>query len=765
MIDNNAPSESIEVEADLGRSPQSLARRWKIELSMAERRESSWRKKARDVHLLYTPERPDENSFNILWPNTETLRQALYNSPPQPQCRRRYSDEDPMGLKAAEVVTRALEFSQEDSSFDAVCQSLVLGVLLAGRSVTWERYVPSIISMQMEGMATDEECGYEALDWEQVISEQVQYDDFRILCAAKSWEEVTAVGRRHRLNRQDLVAKFGEDIGHRIRLDAVAIEGYDNSPEVDLFKTAEIWEIWDKETKRVIFISSSLDIPCKVEDDPLQLRDFFPCPRPLYAIEDNTTLVPTCLYSQYEQQAKELNRISRRINRLIDALRVRGVYDATISEMGSLEKAGDNTLIPSQGVTALMERGGLEKAIWMMPIETAAVVLKELYNQREATKQVIYELTGISDIMRSAANPNETFGAQRIKTQWGTQRLQRMQREVQRYIRDLMRIKAEIICQRFQIETLQQMTGIQLPRQQEIDQQKQMMMAQYQQQAFMAQMQGQQPPPPPQMPPDPITWDAVADLLRNDSSREFRIDIETDSTITATQNEDMAGLHETIKGIVELINGFAPAVQAGAVPIDMVKALVGVVVRRAKMGTEVEDAIGKFIEPAPQPNPEETKAKAAKEQEAMKQQYEQQREQAKMQMQMQIEQAQMQADIETEKARAQASVEAERARMQVDMQVDQYRAQMDVEATRAKALHQMEMDRVNREHEMQVEQFKQQIEAYKHDSKANVDMQKAELDSATKITVAQINAQASLEQAQMSAVEAANREVNRDLGG
>src|SRR6202165_1239600 len=118
-------------------------------------------------------------------------------------------------------------------------------------------------------------------------------------------------------------------------------------------------------------------------------------------------------------------------------------------------KAPDIELVPAANVTALLERGGLEKAIWMMPIETAAAVLKQLYDQRDATKQIIYEVTGISDIMRSASDPQETYGAQRIKTQWGTQRLQRMQKETQRYIRDLIRLKAEVIAEKFQMQTLE----------------------------------------------------------------------------------------------------------------------------------------------------------------------------------------------------------------------------------------------------------------------------------------------------------------------
>jgi hypothetical protein len=752
--------EPREDKTELGKDPKAIARRWKIELSLADKREKSWREKAKEIYKLYTPELPERNSFNILWPNTETLRQSLYNSLPLPQCKRRYSDEDPIGLKVGEVLNRSLEFSIDCSDFDKVCKDLVLSMLLPGRAVSWERYIPDIRSEEANSIGQ----GYEEIEWEQVVSEKVQYDDFRILCGAKSWEDVTAIGRRHTLNRESLIEKFGEEIGKAVKLDSPDLEEMNGSPESDLFKTAEVWEIWCKETKYVYFISKSHPVPLKMERDPLGLSGFFPTPRPLYAIQDDHSLVPSCLYTQYEQQAKELNKISQRINKLVDALRLRGVYDASLAEISQIMKSGDNDLIPSQNVTMLLERGGLEKAIWMMPIDQAALVLKELYVQRDAIKNIIYEITGISDIMRAASDPKETFGAQKIKTSWGTQRLQRMQQEVQRYIRDVLRIKAEIISKKFQMETLEQMTLVQLPHQMEVEQKKQQIMMQYQQAVMMAQQQGQQPPPPPQMPPDPITWEAVMQHIQDDTARAYHIDIETDSTLVSTQDADMAGLKETIGGMVELINGFGPAVQAGAIPIEAVKAIMGVVVRRSKMGSAVEEAIGKIVPPQPQANPEQIKAQAAQQQQQMQLQHEQQLEQLKVQMQMQIERAQMEADVVTEQVKAQSSMQLERARMEADTQIESYRTQMQAAAEQEKIKYQAMLDAAERDHAAALEAQKQELEMYKHMSKIDGDMQKAELDAATKITVAQIGAQSALDTAQVAAERAADREISKDLG-
>ena len=754
---------SLERKEDLGKSPESIARRWKLELKLADKRESNWRKRASDIYKLYTPETPATNSFNILWTNTETLRQSVYNSLPQPDVRRRYQDDDKLGKSVGEVLTRALEFSQDTYDFDGLLQKDVLCMLLAGRAVARVRYVPDIRLIGEEDSNADDDSqeseSYEEIGWEQAICERIQFDDFRILCAAKTWDEVTAIGFRHRFTREDCVEKFGEEIGNKITLDEVADEDVKKSKDVqDLFKTAEVWEIWDKEEKEVLFICPTYATPCKTQDDPLGLQGFFPIPRPLYAIENDTTLVPAALFTQYEQQAKELNRISLRINKLIEGLKNRGIYDATLSELAELMKAGDNELIAAQNVTALLERGGLEKAIWMIPIETAAMVLKELYNQRDATKQVIYEITGISDIMRSASDPNETFGAQKIKTQWGTQRLQRMQKEVQRYIRDLIRLKAEIIAEKFQMETLQQMTLVDLPSQQQVDQEQHRVIQQWHQQAMQAQQQGQQPPPQPQF-PQVVTWEAVMEAMHNDATRTYRIDIETDSTIAATQDADMAGLRDLLGGITQFIQGVGPAVQAGAIPMEAVKAIIGVVTRRARMGTVVEDALEKFQQPAQQPDPEAAKAQAAQQQQQAQMQHEAQLEQMKAQNTAQLEQAKMQMQNEQHNQQLQADLQAKQTEAQFSMQLEQHKQEM--QAQQIAHQNQLESEREMQRQALEAESQQREME-YKAQTEADriaFERYKAEMDNATKILVAQISAKASLDQAAMSAEQAATQQM------
>jgi hypothetical protein len=701
---------TIETPQDIEKNPAGVVRRWLLELKLADKREADWRKKAQKAWDRYRQKDAKKHSFNILWSNTETLRPAIYNSLPSPDVRRRYKDADPIGKACSEVLSRSLEYGLDTTDFDTQIKETVLDLLLPGRGVARVRYVPSL---RQVGAAADthaedaeqHEAGGEALEgdseeleWEQTPVEHVQWDDFR-MGAGKEWCEVPWIAFRHRMTREELIAKFPE-CGDAIPLDSTDdsdVKAEQDSTVQDMFKTAEVWEIWNKDTREVIFIASGYkDQPCLTLPDPLNLQGFWPTPRPLYAIEDSASTVPVPLYELYREQADELDRITYRINKLVDGLKMRGIYDSTITELSEVMKGQDNDLIAASNVTALIERGGLEKAIWFMPIEQAAKVLQVLYQQREAAKQVIYEITGISDILRGATNASETATAQQIKANWGSARLKRLQSEVGRYIRDLLRIQGEIIGERFQPETLATMTGLQF------------MTAEQKQQAQMqAQQSGQ---PAPQLPP---SWDEIIAVLRDDKQRTFKVDVETDSTVAASVESDMQGLKDVLGAIAQTMQAFGPAVQQGALPVEAVKEILLTITRRAKMGNAVEDALDKIQQPPKQGDPAAEKAQAD----------------------AQAKQQQMQMDMQLEQMRLQMEQQANQQRLQAEMQM---------EAMREHTVAQREERQAERE-AMLAQQQMMQEQAFERF--------KAMLEAQTKVEVAEISAGATLQASQISAAQ------------
>ena len=590
-------------------------------MKLADKEEEGWREEAKRIYELYRNEKSDaqgllkpakRQGFNILWANTEVLGPAIYNSVPKPDVRRRFRDEDVLGKHVADVLRRGLDYEVDECELDDEAQMAMYDYLLPGRAVMRVRY--------------ESEVNGDAVGYQRVYPEIVHWDDFR-RGPGKIWREVPWIAFRHRMTREEGEKAFGEKWAN-VTLSEAEVEGTDkDDPAMDSFKRGEVWEIWDKNKRQVIWIAPAYKAePLRVDDDPLRLKGFYCVPRPLYSIETPNSLVPVPEYLLYEEQAKELERTTNRINNLINACQVRGIYNSVIGELDRLldPHSKENELIPAENVTSLFESGGLEKHIWLMPIETIAKVLVQLYTQREQIKGVIYEITGISDILRGSSNAQETARAQEIKSQFGTLRLQKRQARVAKFLRDIIRIMGEIIAEHFTADNLKAMTGVQLPTAQEKQ------MAQVKAQAMSAQ---QQPVSDElqQMLMMP-SWQDVQEVLQSDQMRGYRVDIETDSTVQQQVVQEQRDITELLTGIVNFLGGVAPAVQSGAMPVDTAKTLLLAAVRRFRLGNEVEDALQKLEQPkGPPPEVAQMQEQMQKQQKAMEGER-QQVEQAKQQV-------------------------------------------------------------------------------------------------------------------------------------
>lgn len=735
---------AVDTREEADATPQKEVRRWLLEIKLSQKREKSWRETARATIDTYRGKKRKKNSFNILWANTEHLRPALYNSTPKPDVRRRFRQNDVLGKAVAEVAERSISYCVDAYDLDNCLQSAVLDALLPGRGQDRVRYVPKFKqtapqdgggSPAPEGDDEAFQGDREEVEYEQALCEHVQWDDF-LHGPGKTWEEVQWVAFAHNLTRDAQIEKFGEEIAKQVTLDDVADGDLNDKSlrddEKKVFKTSRFWEIWDKEGEKVFFLNESyrkgvIYPEGEKGDPPLKLKNFFPCPRPLQLVEDTGTLVPSPLYELYREQAEELDSISTRINKIINACRVRFVHDSTLTELKALMDAGDNEGIPTESARQWMQNGGLDKAIWFMPIEQIAAVLRELYVARDSAKEVIYEITGISDIIRGVTNPNETLGAQKLKSNSSSLRLQRMQREVQRYTRDLIRLLAEVIGENFDPQTLAQMTGLQFPT------------AMMKQQAQLQMQAPQQPGQPPAQPDPKVqqmlampTWEDIMQVFRSDMQREYRVDVETDSTVAQSLQQDMDGIKEVLTSVVEVIQGFGPAVQAGAVSAEAVKAIVMSVVRRARMGLEVEDALEAGIqEPKPQADPKAAAMQAKAQADAAKQQHDQQLAEQKQAHDQQVAQRQQAHEeqiaqrtqmFEEQKARSEAA--AEERRLQMEAHLEQQRMAFEEAANNRR---------------LQMEESFQRF--------------KALLDSITKVEVAEISAGATLDAAQVTAAK------------
>lgn len=648
---------------------------WLHEIDASKKREKEYRDQGQKVLDIYSGRKTETTPFNILFSNTETLLPALYSAVPRPVVQRRFKDEDPLGKQAAMAGQRVLEFLVDTNvegyeTFDEGVRGATLDALLPGRAVVCVKYDADVSEPEPETPYVSRElvC-LDAKSWNRV------YFGF-----ARKWSKVPWIAYEEHIDRKEATRLFGAEMAERLQF----TEDDDND-RGDLYgsrtdpmerdkgerKTACVYQIWDKDGDRKIRYVSPLykDSYLVVQDDPLQLTGFFNCPRPLRFVEKSNDLLPVAMYALYENQAMELNRLTIRINRIVEAIKARGIYDGELGgDIGNLMQADDNALVPADKGASIAAEKGLQNAIWFIPLDALVNTLSQLYIAREQCKRVIYEITGISDIVRGSTVASETATAQEIKTQWGTLRLKRLQKEVQRYARDLLRMMLEVAATKFSEETWAQMTGLPfVPTQ---------MREQLNMVAQAAQATGQPLDPQTQAALQAPVWGQVLEMLRNDMQRAYRVDIETNSTIEPEAAEDQKNISEMMNAIGQFLNGVAPLVQSGVMPFEISQSMLMAISRRFRFGNEIED----YIKGMKAPEPEGDDGEAAKKELQSQQQAMQKDAQAmqqKMQADQRVAQLEMQLKVEQETSQL-ADRENKLALREIKLQSDEAQFQADI---------------------------------------------------------------------------------------
>jgi len=738
--------------------PDAIVAFWLTEIKDARKREKDFRKDGEKILKIYDGTNQASIPFNILFSNTETLLPAIYSAVPRPVVSRRFKDEDPIGKHASTAGTRMLEFLLDTNlndydSFDTVMRHTTLDALLPGRGMACVKYHATVTESE-QGDA-EESDGEPVEVTNEMVCLETQGWSRVYIGYAKKWSKVPWVAFEEYVDKKEATRLFGQEIAEKITYTKdEPQDGEDkrsnrkeNSPQ-GATKTACIYQIWDRQGgNRVKYLSPQYpDGLLKDEEDPLELSGFFPCPKPLQFLEKTHSLVPTALYKIYENQATELNNIQLRLNELVRACKARGIYDTGLGpEIQRLMEADDNELVPAESASSLAADKGLGNAVWFWPLEVIQAAMQSLYQARESCKQVIYEITGISDIIRGASQASETATAQNIKNQWGTLRLKRLQKAVSVYARDVLRLMLELAATKIGEETWAKMTGLPYLTQAQVQQLSSLLQAAQMQ---LQQVQMMMPPPmplqpgmppqaPPQMPPQvqqlqqqvqqyqqqlqTPQWAQVLGALKDDISRAYKIDIETNSTVETDATEDQANITKMMTAMGQYLNGVSPLVANGSMPFEVAKNMLIVIARRFQFGEEVEDDLKQMTQPKP-PDDGSAKAQAqAQQAEQMKMQLEQQR----MQLQDQQFKMKLQADQATQQAELQQSLQSEARAHELalaQIQSSKELMVMKVEAERQAQLAELNSQRATAQMQAKMTQ--------------DTDLKKASLQAATQLELA-----------------------------
>lgn len=566
--------------------------KWLDRINAAGKREDDWLKAANIAENIYLAEAKDgatKQYFNILHSNVETIVPATYNSTPAPDIRRRFNDRDPVAKAVADILERAITVQIDDGALDCEMEGVSQSAFLAGRGIIRIRLETQDpvsgekedeIADEVEDAASDEEGsetdeadegevadqpepagGYQCLRYEAVA-----WNDFR-MGPAKRWQDVPWVAFRHTIS-EETIAEWEKD-------ELVAAQMGKALDDEQEKGDVEVWELWDKKAKTIHFIKGTDGLVYRSLPDPLKLTGFFPCPKPAQPIKVVGSTKAVTPYSVYRELAEELEEVTKRIKNIVKGIKVRGGAAAgeTLKEISKIAQLGDNEIAEIRGTEAIAQQGGLDKAIIWWPIDKAVAALTALAQHRESIKSQIYEVTGISDIVRGASDSQETARAQEIKTQWGSLRIQKMQKLLERCVRDLFVMSAELISAHFTRDNLQKMTGI----------------------AVTPEMEA---------------------LLTDHVTQYYRINVESESTVKADLSKSRTEMAQFLQGTAQYMQTVGPLVQEGVVPAQIALEIYAAFARTFNLGKSAEDAveqIGQDLQAQqgqPKPNPEADKAAA-----------------------------------------------------------------------------------------------------------------------------------------------------------
>lgn len=571
--------------SDFQSTPAGLAQRWSTEIQASQQELMKFHTDANRITQRYLDRRDayakDESKVNLFWSTMKVLLSMLYARPPKADVSRTFQDfEDDQARVAGLMLQRILNrgFDENVSVWDAAVRQGIEDWLIVGMGQIWLRYEvktePYVIPAVFDefGMELQPETEAERIVDEDAPVDYIYWEDF-FYSPARTWPEVRWVARRVWMTKDQLVERFGEEIAKIVPLGVQVKKAdvNDQSPKHDPWSKAEVFEIWCKENKKVYWYAKGADVILDVKDDPLQLDGFFPCPKPLAANVTSSNFMPRADYIFAQDQFNELDEINTRITWLTRAAKVVGVYDKTADGVQRMFQQGaENQMIPVDNWAVFAEKGGIKGQVDWAPIDMVVNCIERLRQYRQDKVMQIYEVLGISDVMRGSSRASETATAQQIKAQFGSTRIQLMQFYIADWISQALRIKAEIICKHWQPETIIKRSNIE------------------------------------RTPDAAMAMDAIA-LLKDEHMAQYRVNVEADSMAALDWAAERDAAVQFMQGLGAFISQVAPMAQSVPQAAPVLLSLLQWSVSKFRVSQQIEGVLDQAIgalkqQGLPQPN-------------------------------------------------------------------------------------------------------------------------------------------------------------------
>jgi hypothetical protein len=375
------------------------------------------------------------------------------------------------------------------------------------------------------------------------------------------WSQVGWVAFDHWMTADDIEDQFGVDMekdGGETH-DGGNNDPGDKKPQASKYKDQfRVNEIWDKKKKERLFVCEEYpELLSDPEPDPLDLKDFFPCPKPMMLNVRGDDLVPQPDYTYCASMFDYCNNLNNRIALLTKQIKDMGFYDAGFPELQQLTSQTDGNLIPVANLGARISalgqvgKSGYDALVAKQDNSGKVEVVQSLMQLGDLAKAKIWEIYGVSDIQRGSTDPNETATAQNIKAEWANVRVGERIRIVALFFRDVFRIMGELLAEKFQPDILERMTGIRLS--------------------------------PEEM-----------EVLRSDYGRCYAVDVESDSTVVQDEYAEKQSRLEFLNTVTAYIEKIMPAIQQNALPADLAKDLLLFAINTFKDGRQLEQSINQL---------------------------------------------------------------------------------------------------------------------------------------------------------------------------
>lgn len=306
--------------------------------------------------------------------------------------------------------------------------------------------------------------------------------------------------------------------------------------------TISVYEIWDKNKKTRIVISDAHDSVLEQDDNPLGTEYFYPCAEPMFFALADDELTPCPELHFWKKLHDKINKLAKREDSLTDSIKDIEFYDGlAFKDLSKVENAEDGTKVP---VDLQRYQSGSQPSInnAVSPKDNSSPlsVLQVVTSRLDDNLSKAYQTTGIGDIMQATSDPNETATAQNLKHSWGSSRLSSKRFCIENHIRGTIEITTNVMVKLFQPESIMIAAG------------------------------------------ERLTPEEIQELQETD---EYRIDVETLSTLSIDKDRDQQNSVELLNAITAL---FA---QSQQIPQPLILALLNNVVKTFVSGNELQETI------------------------------------------------------------------------------------------------------------------------------------------------------------------------------